>query len=393
MTIKEILEAFGVNTSLEDITAETGIAFTAGGLCQAVLGIVVFVFVVRFIIGMVKANAASKKGRERPFGEPVPATPGAPCDLCGQPLGAQASRLAGLDLCDACLAGDFGRRLDGRGLQMQELEWFGFPSGGRHVGRARGFARSFALRHGPAVRATFFNRSVEGSLTRSNELPASAELEAADPAFCSAAYIEAEPTPILDALLAHEGLRLAIREHLSYGGGGFVLDGPRVHEKEGFRGSDEQRGRARCCGAVLMHHIEAACAGLSVSADLVQSRSPDLSEILGRRVGREVDELRIRGGVIDDLGDVISLAQGQTSEPLGTLSLRDVTLAPGALTRLREVTPLNSLSLVDVHGLTDLAPFFELRGLLTLRLPWEDLDPDDVERLRQALPGVSLSGL
>lgn len=354
MSFKELLEAIGVNTSLEDIARDTGIDFSVGGIFQALLGLVFFIVIVRVAIGMVKKGQARSKGEARPLGEPVPATAGTPCDLCGRPLSARAHRVAELDLCKRCIAGDFGRHLDKRGFCIQELSWKTHRvHGNRHGGGARGFARSFSLPTGPPVSATFINRETEGSLTRANELKLPPELEQEDPRFCSRVYMVGESSEVLSALLDHPGLRVAIREYLDFGAGGFVLDGPRIYQKEGFWGSDEQPARARCLGAVLLHHLEHALSQVSPGGRTEHSHAPDLTQLFDNNAGRsEVQDLEIRHAVVDDFRDVLQLATAQESGlPLELVKLTHVKVTDAARASLDEVRARVQVESEDVEGL------------------------------------------
>ncbi len=355
------------------------------------LGIVFWAIVITVGLSLYRVNKAKKKGLARRFGEPVAATPGAPCELCGAPLGERAHRLADLVLCDPCLAGDFQRRLDHRGFCIQEVSTATERQSDRQ-GRARAFTRSFALREGPEVEATFYNAKARTSLVPGKVLRTPAELLTGDEAFDRDVYIEAHPSATLTALLDQPAFRLAIREYLDFGGAGFVLCGPRITQEEGFWGAPEQGGRARCCGAVLLHHLERAATHAPADAHVTRARWPDLSTLLGRKDHqRGIEIVKISGAVIDDLREMVGFQQQQAVCSLQWLTLTRVRLGQDSLADLAEIPGLTRLTLEHVEGLSDLSALHDLENLEEVEISGGSWDADELERLRQALPDVRLN--
>ncbi|MCA9609591.1 MAG: hypothetical protein KC619_28530 [Myxococcales bacterium] len=330
------------------------------------------------------------------------------CELCRED--APVALRFGLGLCDRCSVGDFGPRQDRvAGVRMQRASW-------RQSASQAGYGRCLEISaHVPFQLPFTLSLRREGFVQRVGKLFVR-EPSVGDPRFDEAVYIRSDDPDAAEALLASEGLREVVLHVLSEQEA--RMETPRIEIAGRLRlkadspDRMEDEGALRLAVAALARHVASYAERVGLPLDPARQRLPDLDGFAG---ANSLDDVELAACVIDDL-------EGLGREPLclqrllKRLTLRDVTLAPGAIAGLAALARLESfvdlrlerlagpvdlsvlvhlpaLRTLSLRGTTvlDLAPVAALPSLERLLVEESALDPGQLAALERARPGLAIA--
>ncbi len=319
--------------------------------------------------------ARDRAERALPFGEDVTVAEGARCGLCRAALSSSATRVAGLELCPACLRGDLRERLFGSGIRIQDVSLGYYPREGIIGGENRSLRGS--IRSSTGIQAKFARRGDWLILSDSDGL----EWTSGDPEFDSAVAVRTNDGELLTRALQSASIRSAIGEAVRFEASGVTLSDSTLQLDVSGRG-EKELDHLRCCMAVILSQLaQGVGVGYRGSPNERTNRRayPDLSYVLDEGPST-VRNVIISFSTLDDLNDVQRLFESQagSDKPVEGVHLKAVYLGGGAISALMTMSTLRVLTLDDVTGVQDWTPLASLASLeaLTLaRCPVSDLSP------------------
>jgi hypothetical protein len=301
------------------------------------------------------------------------------CALCDTLLTAEShERFASLLLCRPCFEGDFGQRLEDRGIRLQQLTLATRQLNEYRTPRRYTFVCG-ATSHDLSLQASFGR---EDFISRIGKL-FRPELKVGDPLFDDDVFIRTDDPDALQELLGSQSMQSVIHtavSELAEHELPLVIDGPRAQlrsqETPSASGSDYLR---RVVGLVL-HHLarDAAGRGIAPSRERAQPLL-DLQQACSQLIsGEKLYGLFVRFDRFDDLQQLAWLKRDGGHDRLEQIGLNDLRLGSSDLSPLASIPGLVGLSLarvIDVVDLSGLADAVSLRRLDLHGCPVSDLGP------------------
>ena len=318
--------------------------------------------------------ARDRARRALPFGVDVTVAEGSRCGLCRAALTSSATRVAGLDLCPACLRGDLRERLFGSGIRIQDVSLWYYPREGTIGGQSRSLRGSIGSSTG--IQAKFARQGDWLMLSDAD----GREWKSGDPEFDGAVAVRTNDGESLAAALQSASIRSAIGEALRFEASGLTLSDSTLQLDVSGR-VEKELDHLRCCMAIVLGQL-AQGAGSGYRGSPIEQTNrrpyPDLSYVLDQGPST-VRNAFISFSSLDDLHDVQRLFESQagSDKPVEGLHLKAVYLG-GAITALTKMRTLRVLVMDDVTGVQDWTPMASLSSLeaLTLaRCPLSDVSP------------------